>query len=264
MTAAVSASRDLGSAINVLSASPWAHGIDAQTPLATVERRVFSALLWQVRVLAGWLPAEGVEMIRSCVAWFEIRNVEDRIAHLAGMPARVPFELGRLGVISRALPSTDSRADIRRLLAGSSWGDPGADDAYSIRMWMLHRWHRRARDAAPELRVWGDAAVWLLAVRERLADRPGADLVRSDPPRFPPSWRWVTATPWTSGNLWTAEDRWWAQVEEEGARLFHSPITSRKPVIGAIATLAASARDLAVALEIVSGWSSVEGFDATG
>jgi hypothetical protein len=260
----LAASRDLDSAITVLSATRWVRGVDTLTPLVMVERRVFESLLWQLRILAGWLPSEGVEMIRSCVAWFEIRNVEDRIAYLAGAPAQTPFELGRLGIVSRTLQTTGSGADIRRLLAASSWGDPGAEDAYSVRTWMRHRWHRRVRDAAAELRVWADAAAWLLAVRERLAHRPGAELLASDRPRLPSNWEWVSSTPWTGADLWRAEERWWAQLREEGARLLHSPVASAKPVLGALATLAVSAHEIASALEIVAAGRGVEAVDATG
>lgn len=260
---AVSASRDLDFAFDVLIASTWVRDLDTQTSLVAVERRILATLLWQLRILAGWLPAEGVEVIRSCVAWFEIRNVEDRMAHIAGAPAQASFELGRLGIISRSLQSTGSGADVRRLLAASSWGDPGAEDAYSIRIWMCHRWHRRVRDAAPELRVWADAAAWLLVLRERLARRPGAELLASVRPGLPSRWRWVSTTPWTSADLWSAEERWWAQIREEGASLLHSPVASSKPVLGALATLAATAHEIASALEIVSGGRYVEALGAT-
>ncbi len=260
----LAASRDLESAITVLNRTRWGRGVEPQSPLVLVERRVFESLLWQLRILAGWLPSEGVEMIRSCVAWFEIRNVEDRFAHFAGAAAQAPFELGRLGIVSRTLQSTGSGADIRRLLAASSWGDPGAEDAYSVRIWMRHRWHRRVRDAAPELRVWADAAAWLFATRERLAHRPGADVLATDRPRLPSSWEWVRATPWTRADLWGGEERWWTQLQEEGAGLLHSPVASAGPVLGALATLAVSAHEIAAALEIAAAGGVVEALDATG
>jgi hypothetical protein len=260
---AVLASRGLGAAIAMLSATRWVRDIDAQTPLVAIERRVESSLLWQLRVLAGWLPSEGVEMVRSCAAWFEIRNVEDRLVYLAGGPPETPFDLGRLGSISRPLQSTGSAADIRRLLSSSAWGDPGAEDAYRVRIWMEHRWHRRVRDAAPDLRVWGDAAAWLLAVRERLARRDGAELLASRIPMLPVRWQWVTATQWTEADLWSGEERWWEQLRQEGALLLHSPVASSRPVVGALATLAVAAHELESALEVASSTPTEEGLDAT-
>ena len=264
VAAAVAASPGLGAAIAMLRATGWVRDIDAQTPLLTAERRVASSLLWRLRVLAGWLPSEGVEMIRACASWFEIRNVEDRIVYLAGGRAEAPFDLGRLGIISRSLQSTGSAGDIRRLLSTSAWGDPGAEDAYSVRIWMRHRWHRRVRDVHPKLRIWADAAAWLLVVRERLAGRAGAELLASTRPVLPSHWQWVTATSWSGTDLWSAEERWWAQLREEGALLLHSPVASSKPVVGALAILTAAAHEFASALESASSAPAEEGLDATG
>ncbi len=223
-----------------------------------------SSLLWQLRVLAGWLPSEGVEAVQGCVLWFEIRNIEDRLAYFAGAPAEPMYELGRLGIISRRLESTGSAEDIRWLLRTSVWGDPGADDAYSMRIWLRHAWHRRARDASAEFRVWADAAAWLFSVRERLAQRPGADLLARAQPSLPSAWGWVTSVQWSGHDLWRAEQRWWEQVRDEGLRLLHRPIGSGGPVIGTLATLASSAHRIATALEAASGGATSEYVDATG
>ncbi len=202
-------------------------------------------------------------MVRSCVAWFEITNIEDRLAYFAGAPAAAPYELGRLGLISGSLRGTSGAEDIRRLMRTSAWGDPGSEDAYAIRMWLRHMWHRRARDASPELRIWADAAAWLFALRERVAARAGADLMASKPPSLPLSWRWVTAATWSPDDMWRAEERWWAQVRQEGLQLLHEPVGGRGPALGAVTTLAASARRIATALEIAAGVGGGE-LDAAG
>jgi hypothetical protein len=250
-------------AVAVLGQTRWIRDTDSATSVDAAERAVFETLIWQLRVLAGWLPSEGVEVVRSCVAWFEIRNIEDRLAYFAGSPAAIPFELGRLGLISKSLGAAGSAEDIRRLIGASAWGDPGGEDAYAIRMWLRHRWHRRARDASPELRIWADAAAWLFAFRERLAGRAGADLIASKPPSLPSSWRWVTAATWSPGDMWRAEERWWAQVRQEGLQLLHEPVGGRGPALGAVTTLAVSARRIATALEIAAGVGGGE-LDAAG
>jgi hypothetical protein len=250
-------------AVAVLGQTRWIRDTGSATSVETAERAVFETLIWQLRVLAGWLPSEGVEVVRSCVAWFEIRNIEDRLAYFAGASAAPPYELGRLGLISKSLGGTSNAEDIRRLMVASAWGDPGGEDAYAIRMWLRHRWHRRARDASPELRIWADAAAWLFALRERFAGRAGADLIASKPPSLPSAWRWVTAATWSPGDMWRAEERWWAQVRQEGLQLLHERVGGRGPALGAITTLAASARRIATALEIAAGVGGGE-LDATG
>jgi hypothetical protein len=249
-------------AVAVLGQTRWIRDTDSATSVEAAQRAVFGTLIWQLRVLAGWLPSEGVEVVRSCVAWFEIRNIEDRLAYFAGAPAAIAYDLGRLGLISKSLGGTISAEDIRRLMGASAWGDPGGEDTYAIRMWLRHKWHRRVRDASPELRIWADGAAWLFGLRERSAGRTGADLMAPTPPSLPSSWRWVTAATWSAGDLWRAEERWWEQVRQEGLQLLHEPVGGRGPALGAVTTLAASARRIATALEIAAGVGGGE-LDAT-
>ena len=252
IAASVAAAPNLEAGIAVLGQAKWIRDIDEARTVAASQRAVLETLLWRLRVIAGWLPSEGVEMIRSCVLWFEVRNIEDRLAYFVGAPAPVPYELGRLGIISRALGATSSGEDIRRLMATSAWGDPGGVDAYRIRMWLRRTWHKRAREASPQLRVWSDAAAWLLADRERTAGRSGADHFAGTPPSLPSPWKWASVN-WTGADLWRAEERWWTQVREEGLRLLHAPIGTPGPALGAIATLASSVHRIATALEIAAG-----------
>jgi len=260
----VAATPDLEAAIATLAETRW---IRDEVPAVTVEaaqREVYQSLLWHLRVLAGWLPAEGVEAIRSCLLWFEIRNIEDRLGYFAGAPAEAMYELGRLGLISRRLESTGSAEDIRWLMHTSAWHDPGADDAYSIRIWLRHAWHQRVRDAAPELRVWADAATWLFAVRERVAQRPGAEVLAAAPPALPSAWQWATSVQWSAQDLWRGEQRWWTQVREEGLKLLHKPVGTTGPVIGALTTLASSAHRIATALEVAAAGSRGGRIDVAG
>lgn len=262
VASSVAATPGFAPAVAILGQTRWIRDIDSATSVEAAQRAVFATLIWQLRVLSGWLPSEGVEVIRSCVAWFEITNIEDRLAYFAGAPAAVPYELGRLGVISASLSGTSGAEDIRRLMRASAWGDPGSEAAYAIRMWLRHRWHRRARDASPELRIWADAAAWLFALRERMAGRAGADVIASVPPSLPSSWRWVTAATWSADELWRAEERWWAQMRQEGLQALREPVGGRGPALGAVITLAASARRIATAFEIAAGVGGGE-LDAT-
>jgi hypothetical protein len=72
----------------------------------------------------------------------------------------------------------------------------------------------------------------------------------------------VTATTWSAGDLWRAEERWWEQVRQEGLQLLHEPVGGRGPALGAVTTLAASARRIATALQVAAGIDGGE-LDAT-
>ena len=56
--------------------------------LAEAQYNIASALLWDLRVLAGWLPRDGVRLLRVLAAWFEMANVDEMLQALAGRPAR--------------------------------------------------------------------------------------------------------------------------------------------------------------------------------
>jgi hypothetical protein len=258
----VAATPDLVSACTLLGQTKWGHRIGEARTVGAAQRMVFDALLWQMRILAGWLPSEGVEAVRCCLLWFEIRNIEDRLAYFGGAPAEAPYDLGRLGIISKALAGTSSPSDIRQLMRASAWGDASGDDVYAIRMALRRAWYRRVRAASPELRTWADAAAWLFASRERLARRTGGTALAATPPSLPSTWSWATTVSWSEQNLWHAEERWWEQVRDEGARLLHGSTGSKEPVLGAMATLASSAHRIATALEIAEGGGTLERLDA--
>jgi hypothetical protein len=258
----VAATPDLEAACSLLGQTKWGHRIGEAATVEAAQRKIFDALLWQMRILAGWLPSEGVEAVRCCVLWFEIRNIEDRLAYFGGAPAEAPYDLGRLGLISKGLAGTSSAADIRRLMRASAWGDAGGDDVYAIRIALRRTWYRRVRAASPELRIWADAAAWLFASRERLGRRAGDAALAATPPSLPSAWSWTTTVPWSEQNLWGAEERWWGQVRDEGVRLLHGSMGSKEPVLGAMATLGSSAHRIATALEMAAGGGTVERLDA--
>ena len=69
---------------------------------------------------------------------------------------------------------------------------------------------------------------------------------------MPSSWNWVTTVAWSDNDLWRAEERWWAQVREEGLELLHRPIGTSAPALGAVTTLASSARRIATAVAMAA------------
>ena len=67
----------LGDALGLLAATPYGANIRRDQPLAAAQHEVAGILLWDLRVLAGWLPRDGVRLLRTLGAWFELANVDE-------------------------------------------------------------------------------------------------------------------------------------------------------------------------------------------
>ena len=82
--AAIANSGGLGPALQMLQASPYGANVDPGMSLEAAQRQVAATILWNLRVLAGWLPPGGSAMLLPLAAWFEIANIEERLAYLSG------------------------------------------------------------------------------------------------------------------------------------------------------------------------------------
>jgi hypothetical protein len=265
----VASSRTLDEALAALGPTPYRHDIRAGQSLDEAQHAVPATLLWHVRVLAGWLPGTGAAALRALAGWFELANVD---ALLFGGPF---FDLGAMATAWSRLRNA---TDLRRALAASPWGDPGADDTRAIRLALRIRWARRVAAVSPDARPWAAGALALLVARERFADErplpePPADLLGRNAAgagdltefgrRLPAHAAWTLRGTETPGDLWVAETRWWARLERDGHALLADSRLDLGPVLGAVAVLAADARRVRAALELASrGGRPLEAFDA--
>jgi len=240
---------------------------DAATPglsLAAAQHAVAATILWDLRVLAGWLPRDGVSLLRLLAGWFEIANVDELLLALAGRPAGPEFQLGALATAWPRLSQARSAGELRSLLATSAWGDPGGDSSRDIRLGLRTSWAARVAGSGDRCRAWAAAASALLAAGEPGAPaptavpnigRPGRRL--SGPRRPSPTTAVPTAQPWQ------AEADWWRRVEADGLALLRSAGPDSGPVLGAVAVMAADARRIRAALELAArGGAPVEAYDA--
>jgi hypothetical protein len=264
----------LPEALEILARSPYGREVHPGDRLATAERGVAEMTLWNLRVLAGWLPAEGAELIRLLAAWFEIANIDEHLRGFTADPLEAgvpPFRLGSLATAWPRLSRTSSAAELRTVLAASAWGDPGAESHRAISTWLRISWAARVSGGVEPARPWAAGAVALLVAREHVADHhplPGAaaavvsrllgtgwigatglgDLAD----RLPAPAEWaldgVTSTP----DLWLAETRWWARVRRDGTALVLHPAFGRQRPLGAVALLAADAWLVSAALELAA------------
>ena len=197
--------------------------------------------------------------------WFELANIEDRLAYFAGAELRAPYELGMLSSVWAGAAAAQSADELRRLLAGSSWGDPGSDDRDDVHLALRLAWARRVSTQVPVARAWAAGAVALLLAGELfVAERPvDDDLVRRV--RLGGSWAgaasiaelreelprvaaWALDGVDDPADLWRAELAWWRRVAADAELLTRSRLGGSEVAIGAVALLAVDAMLLTVAL----------------
>ncbi len=269
----------LEAALATLVATPYGHDVRADHTLAQAQRAVAGTLLWDLRVLAGWLPRDGADRLRVLAAWFELANVDELRLAMVGSPADPPFDLGSLGTSWNRLRSARSPAELRQLLAGSRWGDPGAETVAAVGLGMRMVWAERVAAMVPPAVPWATGAAALLVARElvvgrRLPDGAAASVRRLlgapvlDAVSLPdlvaalrgPA-RWTLRGVDEPEALWQAEAQWWARVESDAFVLLHRPRFGPAPVIGAVAAAAVDAWRVRAALESAARGGRPEAFD---
>jgi hypothetical protein len=241
----------LADALHLLAATPYGTNIRPDQTLAAAQHEVAGALLWDLRVLAGWLPRDGVRMMRTLGGWFEIANVDELLQSIAGRPAGPEFRLGALATAWPRLTQAASASELRTALAASAWRDPGQPTAHAIRLGMRLRWAARIAELGEPAGTWAAGAAALLVPGEA-----GAVPARA---------RWVLAGITSPAGLWRAETALMARVEQDGLRLLHAPGLDRGVVLGATAVMACHAWRIRAALELAArGGAPVEAFDELG
>ncbi len=233
--------------------------------LEAAQRAVAATLALRIRLLAAWLPRDGAAAMRALAGWFELVNIEDRLAYFTGAELRTPYELGMLSSVWASAGTAQSADEMRRLLTASSWGDPGSDDRDAVHLALRLAWARRVSTQVPVARAWAAGAVALLLAGELfVAERPvDDDLVRRV--RLGESWAGAasiaelreelpTVAAWALDgfddptDLWRAELAWWRRVAADAELLIRTSLGGSAVAIGAVALLTVDAMLLTVAL----------------
>lgn len=272
----------LDEALTSLVQSPYGHDVRSDQSLAEAQRAVAEAVVWNIRVLAGWAPRDGVTMLRVLLGAVEAANVAEHVRSMSGVDTPPPLRLGRLNTAWSRLASTTRPDELRRVLAASPWGDPGGDTPAEITIGLRVSLADRVVAAVPAAAAWAVSSTALLVARALILDRRelprqtrdvaariighGAftaqslpDLVAALPARTRATFDGV-ADP---EQLWQAEARWWSHVEREAFALARRPTPGPAVLIGSVALLAADAWRVRGALELaVRGGMPMETFDA--
>lgn len=280
-TRVLAANRSLPAALTSLLNSPYGHEIRADQSLESAQHAIAATTLWNIRVLAGWVPAAGIPMMRMLVGWFEIANIESQLRSDFETPPHPYFRLGGLSVGWARLDGAANVGELCDRLATTAWGTPDDETAHTIGLTLRATLLQNAAATLPDGRDLITSAAAVLLARERARGYPlparaaralatllggpalAAASLEDLLSALPAATHWAFDGVATDHDLWRAESRWWSRVESDGFAHLRSARFGPTPVIGAIAVMAADAWRVRAALTAVAnGASGLEEFDA--
>jgi len=267
----------LDEAVTSLAGSSYGHDVRRGQSLEAAQRSVVDAVLWNLRVLAGWQPSKGVTSLRMLVGAVEAVNVRERLDAMLGGQAREPYRLGTLATVWPRLSLARTPEELRQGLATSPWGDPGGVTPREVALTMRAGLADRVLSTVPDAGAWAAGDVALLVAREVvLQQRPLPPRARTTASRILGSAavdartltqlraalagdaRWVLDDVSDPADLWRAEARWWARVENDGRAMTRSAHAGAGVLVGAVAVLAADAWRVRGALEVAARGHAAE------
>ncbi len=287
-TRALAARPSLAAAVGSLADTPYGHDVRPDQGLVEVEHAVGAALLWNLRVLAGWLPREGASAVRVLAGWFELANLDDRLVEIGGgEPEEPAYALGALATTASRIATAGSPSAVADVLARPPWRVRDAGTPGDLRLAARLGWAETVLGSVPEAASWARAGAAALLLAELVAaGRPappgtatrvarllGPRFLETVPPgstdlgqaraALPRDAAWLLEGIETPEELWRAEVTWWRRVEHDGFALLGDTGFGRAPVVGAVAILAADARRVRAALETAAhgGAAALEAFD---
>lgn len=279
----IAAQPSLDGALALLAESAYSRAPAAGADLAQIQHGTREAVLWQLRVLAGWLPGRGDDLVRAAAAGFERDNVVALSHRLRGGGDGVPdLELGSLATAWPRLREVTSTDELLTAIRRTRWGDVGSGGVTSLWDVLTIAWLRRLAVAAPEARPWAAAESALVVARILLVDHgePSQRLRQLVRPLIGGAWSTaesldqlrttlpVGVRPVLEGvtrveDLWRAEAALRVRVESDGFELLRGPRPGHGVVLGAMAVLAMDAWRVRAALAAAAvGAGSSEVLDA--
>lgn len=232
------------------------------TSLPAAEHAIRATLLWQLRVLGGWIPASGSPLARALAAEYEAENI---LALAAGLASPGFLDLGALATAWPRAQGAASPAELATVLRTSRWGDVGTERPHRDLL-TLARLGRLAAESVAA-RPWAKAEAGLLVARVRLVDDadPSPRLRRLARPLIGDRWLAATSLPALRDTLprpardlltgvddprelWRAEARHHAAVEADAFHLLGAALPGADVVLGGVTVLAVDAWRVRAAL----------------
>jgi len=163
--------RDLGAASAYLARTSYGPRPGPGASLVEARRAVGDAALWNLRVLAGWLPPMGGEVVRVVAGWFEVQNLIQHALRLGSVSlGEPPYELGALEVVWDSARPTRTLDDLAGVLRTRGWGDPRDADLESVLHAIVAGWGRRLADGPTNRPRWGEALIAIEVAKSLLVD----------------------------------------------------------------------------------------------
>ena len=153
---AVATAPGLGAALAALSSSSYGRDVRPDQRLAAAQHTVGASLLWNMRVLAGWLPRGRVDVVRLFAAGFEVANLDEHLCtlHHLSSPQRVPsdppYTLGMLDTAWSRLSSTTALTEVARVLETSRWQLRGCTTPRELALGLRLAWADAVVGGVPE------------------------------------------------------------------------------------------------------------------
>lgn len=271
----IAAQRSLADGLARLADTVYADRVIGCTTLDAAERATRDTTLWQLRVLAGWMPATGTRLARTAAAAYERDNVlalgrsfDD------GRPTAAPFDLGSLGTAWSRLRSATSTEELQESLRRSPWGDLGPGRPAGMRDVLTLVWLGRLAEVAGAARPWAEAAAALIVARILLVDgvEPSPRIRQLVRPLLGAGWETarelaalravvpraanaVFEAVTSPEDLWLAEARLRTRVEADGFRLLRGALPGPDAVLGGMAVLGMDAWRVRAALAAAAAGS---------
>ena len=245
-------SESVEQAVATLADTPYGHDVGAVDDIETAQHAVASSLLWNIRVLGGWVPRTGVPALRALAAAFEVANIDEHRRALRGERSGPLFRMGSFATAWPRIAATTSLTDLRECLRTSAWGDPGSDADRVVHLYLRVAWAARVAATVPLTEPWMRTTVGLLLTRHHLITRrpiPPAVQRVADP--------LVGADYLPVGDdlrqLWRAESSFWRDVEHDAFAALRGSSFDMRPTVAALALLAVDAWRVRAALETAAG-----------
>lgn len=281
-TARLARQGSLNEAVELLAATTYGREVRSGQTLGEAQRAVVDVATWNLRVLAGWAPREGVDILRAMVSGLEIANTLHHREALAGHCAETAYRLGGLGTAWSRLAATTDAGELRRVLFASAWGDPGGEGTRTIGLAMQAAAADRLVAVVPELHALAAGATALLLARElgsgqgpvpkacqvaaaRVVGRAAVTATRLDDlsAALPRRAAWALDGVDRAEDLWRAEALWWRRLQHDASGLAARGTTGRAVLVGAVGLLGADAWRVRASLEMAArGGEEWEGDDA--
>ncbi len=253
-----------------LATSFYGTELSAEADRATARRTATAATIWQLRVLAGWLPVGGSGLARLFAGPIEIANIESHLADLNGDAATTGVSLGSLAVAWPRVAATTSPQQLREVLTHSPWGDPGGLDPVAVSVGLQVAWARRLIRQVPETAEWAKGGMAVLIAREvfaferDLAAPTGRELDRLVSNRWrqattvteladllPEAAAWALSDVASPADVWRAELAVARRVATDAAALASTLRATKTTVAAMMALLLMDLRRVSAAIEVV-------------